>query len=257
MSNKQQKARRRPRRWPARAPLRSLAAALTIARSVPWSSVTHDGNAGLIQFAMSLSAITGRRRLLQIAAANAACFWLPRSTWGQPRWPFYPFGLGVASGSPTQDSVVLWTRLLAQGSLHSLGKQPITLRWELAHDDRFARVAHSGQVQALPELAHSAHVEVRGLEPDRWYYYRFMIGDAVSPAGRTRTFPSPQAAVARLRLAYASCQRWEHGYFSAWRHMREENPDVVLFLGDYIYEYPNAANAVRVPAGGWVLTLDD
>ena len=65
----------------------------------------------------------------------------------------------------------------------------------------------------------------------------------------------PQAA--RLRIAYASCQRWEHGYFSAYRHMREENLDAVLFLGDYIYEYANARNAVRVPTGGWVLTLDD
>ena len=101
------------------------------------------------------------------------------------------------------------------------------------------------------------HVEVDGLEPDRWYFYRFMAGDAQSAVGRTRTFPAPDAEAARLRIAYASCQRWEHGYFSAYRHMREENLDAVLFLGDYIYEYPNARNAVRVPTGGWVLTLDD
>ncbi|MDQ3271397.1 MAG: alkaline phosphatase D family protein, partial [Pseudomonadota bacterium] len=79
----------------------------------------------------------------------------------------------------------------------------------------------------------------------------------VSTVGRTRTFPAPGAVVARLRLAYASCQRWEHGYYSAWRHMRDENLDLVMFLGDYIYEYPNAANAVRAPTGGWVVTLDD
>jgi hypothetical protein len=84
-----------------------------------------------------------------------------------------------------------------------------------------------------------------------------MAGDAVSPVGRTRTFPAPDAPAARLRVAYASCQRWEHGYFSAWRHMRDDQPDVVLFLGDYIYEYPGAPNAVRLPTGGWVLTLDD
>ncbi len=96
-----------------------------------------------------------------------------------------------------------------------------------------------------------------GLEPDRWYFYRFMAGDATSTVGRTRTFPAPDAPAARLRIAYASCQRWEHGYFSAYRHMRQENLDAVLFLGDYIYEYPNAKNAVRVPTGGWVRTLDD
>jgi alkaline phosphatase D len=62
---------------------------------------------------------------------------------------------------------------------------------------------------------------------------------------------------ARLRVAYASCQRWEHGYFSAWRHLRDDQPDAVLFLGDYIYEYASAPNAVRQPTGGWVLTLDD
>jgi alkaline phosphatase D len=98
---------------------------------------------------------------------------------------------------------------------------------------------------------------VQGLEPDRWYFYRFAVGDAVSATGRTRTFPAPGAVVARLRLAYASCQRWEHGYYSAYRHMRAEDLDLVMFLGDYIYEYPNAGQAVRVPTGGWVLTLDD
>jgi alkaline phosphatase D len=106
-------------------------------------------------------------------------------------------------------------------------------------------------------LAHSVHVEVQGLQPDRWYFYRFAVGDAVSATGRTRTFPAPDAIVARLRLAYASCQRWEHGYYSAYRHMRVKNLDLVLFLGDYIYEYPNASQAVRVPTGGWVVTLDD
>lgn len=198
-----------------------------------------------------------RRRLLQLAAASATSLWLPRSAWSQQRFAGNPFGLGVASGSPTHESIVLWTRLRAPGLFQGLGKEPVTVRWELAHDEQFARVAQSGQAQALAELAHSVHVNVAGLEPDRWYFYRFMVGDAVSATGRTRTFPAPDAEAQKLRLAYASCQRWDHGYFSAWRHMREENLDAVLFLGDYIYEYPNSAKAVRVPAGGWVLTLDD
>jgi alkaline phosphatase D len=200
-----------------------------------------------------------RRRLLQLAAASATTLWLPRSAWSQPRWRDNPFALGVASGSPTHDGVVLWTRLVQTGFFggSTMGADPVTVRWEVARDEGFGQIVATGQAQALAQLAHAVHVEVGGLEPDRWYFYRFMAGDAVSPTGRTRTFPLPDAAPARLRLAYASCQRWEHGYFSAWRHMLADQPDVVLFLGDYIYEYPDATNAVRRPTGGWVLTLDD
>jgi alkaline phosphatase D len=199
-----------------------------------------------------------RRAWLRQTAAAAATLWLPRSAWSQPRWRSDPFTLGVASGSPRADGVVLWTRLHLPGLFGSgVGSDPVTLRWEVAHDEAFTRIAQSGQVQALPALAHSAHAEVQGLEPDRRYFYRFMAGDAVSPVGRTRTLPAPGAAVARLRLAYASCQRWEHGYFSAYHHMREEDVDLVLFLGDYVYEYPMAAQPVRLPSGGWTLTLDD
>jgi alkaline phosphatase D len=202
-----------------------------------------------------------RRDLLKLATATATTLWLPRSAWSQtqPRFTSSPFALGVASGSPTHAAVVLWTRLVQTGLFGGspLGREAITVRWELADDEKFSRIVQSGQSQAMAELAHAVHVEVTGLAPDRWYFYRFMAGDAVSPVGRTRTFPAPDADVGRLRLAYASCQRWEHGYFSAWRHMRDEHPDAVLFLGDYIYEYGGAANAVRTPPGGWVLTLDD
>lgn len=205
---------------------------------------------------MTLSDFTRRRHLLQLASASAATLWLPRSAWCQPRLASNPFALGVASGSPTHDSVVLWTRL-ALPAQASLGNDAVTVRWELAHDDKFSQIVQSGQAQALPELAHSVHVEVPALASDRWYFYRFMVGEAVSPLGRTRTLAEPGARVARLRLGYASCQRWEHGYYSAYRHMREEDLDALMFLGDYIYEYPGAVNAVRSVSGGWVLTLDD
>jgi alkaline phosphatase D len=205
---------------------------------------------------MAEHAFTDRRRLLAWAGASAAGLWLPRTVWGQARFGANPFALGVASGSPLHDSVVLWTRLVGTDA-RELGNDAIAVRWEVAHDEQFGRIVQSGQAQALPELAHSVHVEVAGLEPDRWYFYRFMAGDATSAVGRTRTFPAPDAQMARLRLAYASCQRWEHGYFSAYRHMREENLDAVLFLGDYIYEYPGAVRAVRPTPGGWVLTLGD
>jgi alkaline phosphatase D len=163
--------------------------------------------------------------------------------------------LGVASGTPSHQGVVLWTRLASMRP--SSLPQDITVHWELAHDAQFQRMVQTGQANAPAALGHAVHVEVQGLEPDRWYHYRFQVGGAVSPVGRTRTFPLPGAEVARLRLAYASCQHWEHGYYSAYRHMLAEDLDAVLFLGDYIYEYGNSRNAVRPSAPGTALTLDD
>ena len=199
-----------------------------------------------------------RRQLGRLAVASAAALWLPRSAWSRANLGGDAFSLGVASGSPTHDSVVLWTRLMADAnvSLHpSTG--PVTVRWEVADDDKFKRVVRRGQAQAVPELAHSVHAEVDGLPPDRWYFYRFMVDAAVSPVGSTRTLPAAGARVNRLRIGYASCQKWEDGYFTAWRHMLAENLDAVLFLGDYIYEYPGASGRVRRPSGGWAVNLDD
>ena len=193
-----------------------------------------------------------RRDLVRLAGAGASTWWLPRSARSQARLADAPFALGVASGSPAPDGVVLWTRLMV-----AAGQGVATVSWEVAHDEHFKQLARSGQAQAEPSLAHSVHVEVAGLEPDRWYFYRFMAGAAVSAVGRTRTLPAPGAVVQRWRLAYASCQKWEDGYFSAWGHMRAENLDAVLFLGDYIYEYPGTSGRIRQPGGGWVVSLDD
>lgn len=190
---------------------------------------------------------TDRRRFLQLALAGATAGWVPRSAWSQPRLADFPFSAGVASGSPADTSVVLWTRLVGQ----ELPPQPVTVRWEIADDEGFARIVRRGEAQALPELAHSVHVEAQGLAPERWYFYRFIAGPWISETGRTRTLPAADALPARLRLAYASCQRWDHGYFSAYRHMRADAPDAVLFLGDYIYEYARSAGAVR-PTDGQV-----
>jgi alkaline phosphatase D len=206
-----------------------------------------------------------RRRLLTLAAASASTLWLPRSAWSQPRLAHNPFMLGVASGSPRHDSVVLWTRLVQPGFMGSsaLTGSAVTVRWEVAHDSAFSRIVQHGQAQALPELAHAVHVEVQGLDSDRWYFYRFMVGggangtgnDWVSTTGRTRTFPAPQARAQKLRLAYASCQRWEAGHYAAYRHMLDEDLDCVMFLGDYIYEYPMVAGPVRAAPSTWVFTL--
>ncbi len=177
-----------------------------------------------------------RRSFLLLAAHGAAATALPRWAWGQPqRQQSNPFALGVASGDPSADGVVLWTRLIpaADGQTAT----PLTVHWELADDEGFKRIVQRGQATALPALGHSVHVELAGLAPGRWYHYRFMHGDAVSATGRTRTAPAADALPERLRVAFASCQRWEHGHYAAWRHVRADAPDLVLFLGDYIYEY--------------------
>jgi len=150
----------------------------------------------------------------------------------------YPFRLGVASGSPLPTGVVLWTRILPD-PLNANALPPVVLavRWEVAEDEAFLRIAAQGVAPALPELAHSVHVDVGGLRPGRWYWYRFMLGDAVSPVGRTRTAPPPEAMPATLRLAVASCQHWEFGEYAAHRHIALAAPDLVAFLGDYIYEW--------------------
>jgi len=197
-----------------------------------------------------------RRRLLVLVAAAAATGSLPSRVHAQQPWQFDPFSLGVASGSPQSESVVLWTRLLPPSRFEHLEGAAIPVRWEVAEDESFKRIVRSGEASALAELAHSVHVEVPGLKPDRWYHYRFMAGQAVSAVGRTRTLPAPGATVNRLRLSYASCQRWEHGHYGAWRHMLAEQLDLVMFLGDYIYEYPNATAAIRsFPTLGWVQNL--
>jgi alkaline phosphatase D len=183
---------------------------------------------------------TRRRIFLKQAARLAAVAisvpTLPTSSIASPAW--YPFRLGVASGSPLPDSVVLWARIVSEpGSSEPPAPGPLTVRWEVAADPAFRRIVSQGNAVALPELAHSVHLDARGLQPDRWYWYRFMLGDAVSPVARTRTAPAPGAMPARMRLAYASCQHWEFGEYAAHRHIADAAPDLVAFLGDYIYEW--------------------
>lgn len=199
-----------------------------------------------------------RRSFLLLAAHGAAATALPHWAWGQPqRQQTNPFALGVASGDPSADGVVLWTRLIpADGQAAT----PLTVHWELADDEGFKRIVQRGQATAHPALGHSVHVELTGLAPGRWYHYRFMHGGAVSAAGRTRTAPAADALPERLRVAFASCQRWEHGHYAAWRHVCADAPDLVLFLGDYIYEYASpkdTAGLARVHSLRLATTLAD
>ena len=198
----------------------------------------------------------GRRHFVRLAAVAAAAAGVNgqdrRATFGTD-----PFTLGVASGDPSPDGFVLWTRL-APDPLNGGGVDAgdIGVRWEVASDEMFRQVLRSGTGIASAELAHSVHVEVTGLESDRWYWYRFAVGDAVSSAGRARTMPAPESMPERLSLAFASCQHYETGFYTAYEHMAAEHPDLVFHLGDYIYE--GAANPrVRAHRGGELTSLED
>jgi len=170
-----------------------------------------------------------------------------------------PFTLGVASGDPSPDGAVLWTRL-APDPLHGGGMpaQPVDVAWQIARDDAMKDVARSGTAKALPALAHSVHVEVTGLEPDRPYWYRFRAAGAESPVGRTRTTPAPGAAPQTFRFAFASCQNYTQGYYTAHANLAREDLDAVVFLGDYIYEGTARGNLVRdYERRGWGFGLSD
>lgn len=170
---------------------------------------------------------------------------------GMPRGN--PFTLGVASGDPDHRSVVLWTRLVPE-PLTPDGGMPYratAVEWQVSEDPAFGRIRRSGSVRALPELGHCVHVEVTGLAADREWFYRFRWNKHLSAVGRTRTAPAPGADVDRLDFAFASCQNYVDGYWPSYRHIAADDLDLVVFLGDYVYEGRIAARgrerAVDVP----------
>lgn len=172
-----------------------------------------------------------------------------------------PFGLGVASGDPAADSVVLWTRLAPEPlALDSLGGMPqdlVDVRWQVATDDRFRGVVADGVATADPDLGHSLHVVADGLDPATTYHYRFLVGDWTSPTGRTRTLPTEGAAADAFRLAVVNCQWYESGAYAAYRDVAETDLDLVLHLGDYIYEWAAGAGDRRSLPAQEVETLAD
>jgi alkaline phosphatase D len=170
-----------------------------------------------------------------------------------------PFTLGIASGDPTPDGVVLWTRLaprpLEPGG--GMPAAPVEVAWRIAEDEGLSRVVRSGTAVANPEWAHSVHVEVEGLQSDRWYWYDFKVGTTTSPKGRTRTLPAAGSTPERLRFAFVSCQHYESGLFTAYEHLARENLDLVIHLGDYIYEGAAQENRVRKHNGPEIISVDD
>ena len=208
-----------------------------------------------------------RREILAIAsrlgiAAALNPLALTRA-FAQPAFGKDPFALGIASGDPWHDNVLLWTRLapepLTGGGMPMAN---VEVGWEIARDDGFRDIAQRGTTIARPELGHAVHVEVPGLEPARDYWYRFHAGKETSPIGRTRTAPAPGADVAQLRFAVCGCSHYETGYFTGLRRIAEEHFDFVIHTGDYIYEDPSAAltkrpNVVRQHSSDEPYTLTD
>lgn len=200
-----------------------------------------------------------RRFLTDLSRYAFLCAAVP-SDWRvvqRPRFADDPFSLGVASGDPTPDRCVIWTRLApdAFAPLGGMDGTRTNVQWEVAHDDGFSRIVRQGTYTASPELGYSVHVDVEGLDPDRWYHYRFMSNDAVSTVGRLRTAPSPGSAT-QLDFAFASCQNYEQGCFTAFEHMADEDLDLVAHLGDYIYEYA-AREGVRQHYGFEITSVED
>lgn len=178
-----------------------------------------------------------RRAMLGSLAAGgaglaAACGPPPSGPW-IPSPPVQgPFLAGVSSGDPRPTSTTLWTQ-----AVPSAGAGPVDLSWVVAADDGLTDVAATGSVTVTSAQDHTAHVSVEDLDPDRHWYYRFSAGSEHSPIGQARTAPAPGAPAQRLRLAFMSCQMFSEGYFTAYRHVLDEDVDLMLHLGDYIYEY--------------------
>ncbi|GAA3349729.1 alkaline phosphatase D family protein [Amorphoplanes nipponensis] len=201
-------------------------------------------------------ALSRRTLLLSSAAAGAtgaASVWPLAASAAPYRGPLRadPFTVGVASGDPEHDGFVLWTRLapvpLADDGLGGMPARDVPVQWEIAADARFRRVVRRGVAVARAAAAHTVHVELHGLPPAREFFYRFKAERYVSPTGRTRTAPAPWSSGGTLAMSFVSCSQYEHGYFTAYRRLAEDQPELILHLGDYQYEY--GPGTYTIPGG--------
>jgi alkaline phosphatase D len=202
--------------------------------------------------------LSRRAFLARSLAASAVAFAPLERAAASALFGSYPFQLGVASGEPAPDGFVLWTRVAPEpADPGALGTTVFALAWEVSPDPGFGRIAASGTALARPHVAHAVHVEVGGLEPASEYFYRFRLGGYESPVGRALTAPAAGAAVDRLRFAASSCAHYEQGYFGAYRGIAEDRPDLVLTLGDYLYEASYGRQRVRLFDRPEAVTLDE
>lgn len=208
----------------------------------------------------SFTGSLSRRRFVGATAVAASWPWLgsgaaelsidPQAISGNP------FGLGVASGDPLPDGVILWTRLRLQVPEVYSGNPGGAVRvgWEVFSDEGATKPVARGTQAAWPELGHSVHVDVRGLRPGREYWYRFSCGAYQSVLGRTKT-ADPEAE--SVRFGVASCNNYEHGYFTAFDLMAEDRLDFIFHAGDYVYEKAPKPGQVRTHRGNACISLDD
>lgn len=200
-----------------------------------------------------------RRSLLFGGASLALTSLAPNIAWATSLGG-NPFTLGVAAGDPWPDGFVIWTRLalapLGENGGMAMAAYPV--RYEVAEDEHFRRIVRQGDVLARPEMGHSVHVELAGLQPSRPYHYRFFTGSEASPHGIARTAPAISAQVDRVRIALAGCQNYEQGLYTAYRHLAQEDAvDAVFHYGDYIYEGRAREGAIRPHVGDEIYTISD
>jgi alkaline phosphatase D len=169
----------------------------------------------------------------------------------------YPFYHGVASGDPLSDRVILWTRVTDD----TLTVDSVQVDWRIATDTSMNNIVNSGSGYAKASKDWTFKVDATGLQPNTWYYYDFNGLGWSSLRGRTKT--APVGDIDSVRFAIVSCSNWEHGYFHAYKHLKDRNDfDCVLHLGDYIYEYEtggfsaNIAERVNEPTHE-IITLED
>ncbi|MDR3399391.1 MAG: alkaline phosphatase D family protein [Pandoraea sp.] len=168
------------------------------------------------------------------------------------------FPFSVASGDPTSDAVVLWTRLARDTrDTTPVSRQPVDVEWVVATDRRLTKVVRRGVAVAQPAFGHSVHVDVAGLSPDREYWYAFRCGSELSPVGRTRTLPAETGHISRFRFNVVSCQNWEQGYFDAYDGMAADDPSFVMHVGDYIYDVSRGGGVREHERRELPMTLDD
>ena len=200
-----------------------------------------------------------RRQLLRGAGALTGAAMLPGligCAAPGPHWSSDPFSLGVASGDPVPDGFVLWTRLAPEplspdpATPGGMSGGAVPVAYEIASDPAMTQIVRRGTALAPPEDAWSVHVEIAGLAPGRPYWYRFTAGAAQSAIGRTITAPAAGAALDKFRFGFVSCSNYELGYFSAYRHLAAQQPDIAIFLGDYIYEFVGRRPGVRKHSDG-------
>jgi alkaline phosphatase D len=163
------------------------------------------------------------------------------------------FAFGVASGDPTATEVLLWTRVTpTEDATPGSGRGPaVSVDWEVAADEAFTQVVATGSARTDASRDHTVRVVVENLAAYTRYFYRFRWEGATSPVGRTQTAPDEPGTTHALRLAFVSCSNYTGGFFTAYRGIAaRDDLDVVLHLGDYIYEYGNDPAEAGVAGSG-------